>query len=135
MRISTRTKSKYLRAADIGDEPLSYTIRNVTEETMQNNGEDKLVVYFREISEGLVLNKTNERRLAEDLGDETAAWTGRRVTLDTIEVDFRGDLVRSIRARGNGQGAPAKPATKAAAMKAARQAQQPLDDLDDEIPF
>jgi hypothetical protein len=135
MRISARTKSKYLRAADIGDEPLSYTVRNVTEETMQNSGDTKLVVYFREIAEGLVLNKTNERRLAEDLGDETTAWTGQQVTLDAIEVDFRGDFVRSIRARGDGQAAPVRPATKAAAMKAAQQAQQPLDDLEDEIPF
>jgi hypothetical protein len=99
MRISTRTKSRYLRAADVGDESLAYTVRNVVEETMQNSGETKLVIYFREIGEGLVLNKTNERRLADYLGDETTAWAGRRIALDTVEVDSHGDLVRSIRAR------------------------------------
>jgi hypothetical protein len=131
VRISARTQSKYLRAADIGSQTITYTVRDCREETMRNTGENKAVVYFREIAEGLVLNKTNEQRLAEDLGDDTDDWRGRRVVLDAIEVDFRGDMVRSIRARGDGKASPAA----ARPTRQAVQSQAPLDDLDDEIPF
>jgi hypothetical protein len=128
-----------LRAADITG-PCSYTIRTVAEASMPD-GESKLVAYFTEIEQGLVLNVTNERRLAEDLGDETGDWRGRRVTLDTIEVDFRGDLVRSIRVRGDGSapqpgsdGAIYSKAQRAARTAKLAQEFKP-DDLDDEIPF
>jgi hypothetical protein len=131
MRISRAFPGKYLRASDVQG-GMTCTIAMVTMEQV-NRDEQKPIVYFKEVQQGLVLNKTNGFRLAESLGDETEEWSGRQVTLDTEWVTVRGQEVQAIRAHVDGAFmAEHRPPT---AKESAAAAQKPLDDLDDEIPF
>lgn len=61
--------------------------------------ERKLVVYFKEIEQGLVLNKTNGKMLVKNFGDETDAWVGQPVELYVAEVEYQGETQLGIRIR------------------------------------
>lgn len=93
MDATALTPGQYIKAADLG--PIfpstpTFTIRTATIEEMASlkpgAGEktvDKGVVYFNEIKQGWVMNKTNVGCLVALFGKETKGWTGKRVTLTT----------------------------------------------------
>lgn len=88
--------SKYLAAADLNDEHKTLTISGAEMETL--NEEQKLVLLFREVGKGMVVNKTNCRALESALGsDDTDDWIGRRIVLYPAMVDFQGRQVEAIR--------------------------------------
>lgn len=108
--------SKYLKAEDDlfdnGAEVIA-TIKDVIKEKMGRGDEEKPVMYFKEISKGFVVNKTNwsviEKLLKADDSDD---WIGEKIALTTMEVDSFGEIVRAIRVK------PTKPvADKTALMK------------------
>ena len=41
------------------------------------DGQEKMIVYFKDKEMGLVLNKTNAFRIAENHGEETNDWPGK----------------------------------------------------------
>ena len=51
----------------------------------------------REIDQGLVLNVTNARSIADMHGGDTDEWTGKKITLCKVRVDFAGKVVNAIR--------------------------------------
>ena len=57
-RVSDVYKSSYLRAADL-EEPLTVTIKSASIEELGEDKEEKIVVMFKELDRGLVLNRTN----------------------------------------------------------------------------
>jgi hypothetical protein len=135
-----RSKSKYLRAADIdGDTPV--VIARVAEEEVGRDRERKPILYFRGMQKGLVVNMTNANRLIAAFGDEMDDWTGATITLFTAIVPFGGEEVPAIRVRVDSNPAPKHPTPPK--TKTARAAQAPLGKdgkdqlelLDDEIPF
>ena len=77
MNFSSMFPSKYLRASDF-PVPRVLTISNVGTEAMRD-GQSKPVVYFREVMQALVLNRTNGEVLADLLGDDTDNWLGGRI--------------------------------------------------------
>ncbi len=94
--------SNYLKATMFeGKGPQILTVRAVKEETVGtgDNQQQKLVVYFKEIEQGLVLNKTNGKMLIRKLGDETEDWIGKQIELYTTEVEFQGETQLGIRIR------------------------------------
>jgi len=95
---------KYLNAEDdslaYGD--LEVTISHVASEHFEARedkpAQDKLVVYFKELKKGLVLNKTNFKIIADLTGqDDTDNWSGAKVILTLMDVQSFGDIVTAIR--------------------------------------
>ncbi len=125
MKVSDAFPSNYLKASDLGGKVVPVTISEVKTETVGREKELKLVVYFDGKDKGVVLNKTNARKIVEIAGsDDTDDWTGTRVALYATEVEFQGDTVEAIRIK-----APAQP-------KAVVRKPEPVADLDaDDIPF
>jgi hypothetical protein len=135
VKISNAFPSKYLRAADIDEMggQLTYTIRKVVMEEVGQDRAEKPVCYFKQTQLGLVLNRTNAARLSASLGDETERWLGQQIVLETEQVPMRGQVVNAIRVRTEGNYvAERRVPTQQEAQVAA---QQPLDDLDDRLPF
>ena len=57
---------------------------------------EKVVLYFRNMSRGLILNQTNGARLAGSLGDDMDSWVGHTVTRTTEWTSFRGEGFRNF---------------------------------------
>jgi hypothetical protein len=91
-------KSSFINAEDIA-KPMIITITNVSEERVGND--DKLVMYFGESTEGIVLNKTCLNQLEEIFGsDDTDDWLDRTVVVyNDASVMFQGKKVGGIRFR------------------------------------
>lgn len=99
------------------DQPLNVTISEVTEELVGvgRDAENKLIVWFRELDKGLVLNKTNATTIANLYGPETDDWAGKRITLFWAVTEYQGKPCDSIRVRSK---APADRKPAAARPKA-----------------
>lgn len=98
VNINSAYPSKYLSAADLGDQPRLATVRAITFEDM-NDGKSKPCIWFNEYDKGLVLNKTNANNIADFLGPETDAWMGHQIVMVSAMVDFQGRSVEAIRVR------------------------------------
>lgn len=131
MKISSAFPSKYLKAADLQDKPVTLVMSRVDLEKVGMGNEDpKPVLYFTKARKGLVLNKTNSKAITVAYGDDTDEWEGKPITLFPAMVDFAGETVESIRVR------KPKDAVEPAAAKPAPQNElNPPDDMDDDIPF
>lgn len=102
MKIGQAFPSKYLGAADIGDEDMELTITEVVTESVGrgDDQEDKPVVYFKGTKKGFVLNKTNAAAITMVCGsDDTDDWEGKKITLYATETEFAGKTVDCIRVR------------------------------------
>ncbi len=129
MKISAAYPSKYLKAADLQDREHKMVVAKVELEPIGDD-DHKPVVYFTKAKKGLVCNKTNAKAIAAAYGDDTDEWTGKEIVLFPMMVQFRDDMVESIRV---------KIPKAAVAPKPTPQTHDELDppprDLDDEIPF
>src|SRR5688572_9897428 len=111
MKLGEAFPSKWLKAADLHGRKIGVTIDSVE---MSNIGdEDKLIVYFKDKSKGLILNVTNANMIAEIAGtDETDNWRGVQIALYSTKVDFSGRRVDAIRvdypANSNGTVSPSQ---------------------------
>ena len=128
----TASNSPYLKAKDIGDARVPVTIREVTNEQMQD-GETKPVCWFQNKSKGLVLNKTNARTLADAMGVETAAWTGKAIKLYTTETTFGPGLRVDVTGHHPGSRAPRREQPPVV-LPNGHEEPAPAD-FDDDIPF
>lgn len=100
MNINQAFPSKFLKAADLNDTALNVTIKGVKMETVAQDGDIKPVVYFDGQSKGLVLNKTNTRKIIGIAGTaETDEWTGKIIQIYPTETEFAGETVECIRVR------------------------------------
>jgi len=112
--------SKYLKAGDLGESGAVVTISRMAVEPVGQNKEIKPVLYFAGKEKGMVLNKTNAKKIASLVGSaDMDDWTGKTIRLYASETEFNGDTVECIRVKAAG-------ATKAAETV-------PADDTD--IPF
>ena len=124
MNIDSAFPSNYLKASDLGDKKPVVTIDRVEVEPIGRDKEMKPVIYFQGKEKGLVLNKTNAKKIAELTGSkDTEDWAGCQVTIYATETEFGGETVECIRVKGANA---AKPAARPA----------PVVDLDEsEFPF
>ena len=102
MRIS-KFLSNYLKSKDV-KAPVVVTISGAEAVTFGEGKKDEkesLVVYFKELEQGVVLCKESIRQLVELTGSEdTDSWTGKRVELfNDPTVKFEGKNVGGIRFR------------------------------------
>jgi hypothetical protein len=111
--------SKYLSAADLKEREPRLKIGKVEVAELRDKSgtiKRKYVVLFEGVDKGLVINKTNAKKLAEAYGKQSTKWIGQIVQLYSEDTDFgKGVRVRPMRT-------PAIPA-------------QPDPDLDDAIPI
>ena len=135
-RLADLYPSKWLTAADLPEEGLILTIRIIDIEKMRD-GTEKPIVYFKEESKGLVLNKTNAKSIEKMYGDDTDDWVGQRISLFSTFTDFGGDQVECIRVKPK-KPKDAKPAPQPAAKAVKPPAREPGEDdgvEDDDPPY
>ena len=140
-RVSDVYKSSYLRAADV-EEPLTVTVKSASLEEIGEDKDEKIVVMFKELDRGLILNRTNADYISMICqSEDTEDWPGTRLGLFVQPVSFKGKLVDSIRVTKPQHLKAAddmakKTITKAPRkQKAAAAAAASDDDMDDEIPM
>lgn len=138
MNINDWFPSNYLKASDLGTAQPIVTIARVEHETVGRDREMKAVIYFDGKEKGVVLNKTNAKKITELVGSpETDKWAGFRIRLFATTTEFGGETVECIRVKAV-KDSKSKPAGKS---KPAPKPVPPLveadaDELtDDEIPF
>lgn len=134
MNVNDAFPSKTLKAADLGNNLITVTISHVDVEAMGRgkDAETKPVVYFAGKTKGLVLNKTNAKRIVEITGSpDTDHWKGHQITLYATETEFQGETVDCIRVKP-----PVKGGVRTAVPVPAPP--PPADDFqvsDDDVPF
>jgi len=116
--------SKYINSGDLKGRKITVTIAELKRELLkQRNGqqEAKPILYFKETSKGLVVNKTNLKTLQSVCGSrESNDWTGKKVVLYATPVTFGDEIRDGIRITSVSNGATAKP-----------RAEPPVDSSDD----
>jgi hypothetical protein len=105
--------SKYLKASDLGGRKLALVIEKVEEEQVGREREHKPVAYFQGKQKGLVLNKTNCKKIASIVGSpDMDTWPGAHIGLYETETEMEGETVACIRIAAvpaTGKPAPAPP--------------------------
>ena len=93
-------KSNYFRAEDIKQDR-KLRIKAVTQEIFERDGgkEKKLVLWFTNADQGLVLNKTNIRTLKGAYNDDTTDWIGKVIVVFPVMAEFRGKMTPALRVR------------------------------------
>lgn len=100
MNINNAFPSNYLKASDLGENQPVVTIDRVEVEAVGRDKEMKPVVYFIGKQKGIVLNKTNAKKIADIAGSpNTEDWNGVQVKLYATEVEFAGEQVEAIRVK------------------------------------
>ena len=127
MNIESAFPSNYLKASDLGDKSPVVTIDRIEVEPIGRDKEIKPVIYFQGKEKGLVLNKTNAKKIAEITSSkDTDDWSGCQIRIYATETEFAGETVECIRVKA--PGVAAKPAPKPKP--------EPVEQLEeDEIPF
>lgn len=98
MNINQAFPSKYIKASDLKDQTHVVKIADVKIEEVGQNKETKPVAYFEGKQKGMVLNKTNSRKIASLAGSpETEDWVGVEVAIYPTETEFGGESVECIR--------------------------------------
>ena len=127
--------SNYLKASDLKGNQAVVTIDRVEFEAVGRDKEMKAVIYFIGKNKGVILNKTNARKIIEISGSAlTEEWHGTAVVLYPTETEFGGETVECIRI---------KPVNKAKMQRMTpapppvqQQVREDLNDFDaEEIPF
>lgn len=140
MNVNDAFPSKTLKASDLGNNLVTVRISHVEVEAMGRgkDAETKPVVYFEGKSKGLVLNKTNAKRIVEITGSpDTDHWKGHAITLYATETEFQGETVDCIRVKAPTAGRPnaGRPAPPPPPPPPVEQTQDDFQISDDDVPF
>ena len=87
--------SNYLEAAEFEDDR-QLTIKDWAREEVGPDNEECGVLYFEEVSRGLVLNKTKKKALLEKFGNDLDGLIGKKVTMFKTEVMAFGSMRPAI---------------------------------------
>jgi hypothetical protein len=124
-------QSKFLRKEDFDDGDQVLTVKGVKLEDMPgDDGQQKWVLYFRELPKGMALNSTTIRVLEKGFGDDSDLWIGKKVMVYVDpNVTFGGRLVGGLRLR------TPKATAATTHAPATTPAQAAASEFDDGIPF
>jgi hypothetical protein len=131
--------SNYLKASDLKGNQVVVTIDRVEFEPVGRDKDMKAVIYFIGKQKGVVLNKTNAKKITEIAGSAlTEEWHGHAIVLYPTETEFAGEQVECIRMKpvnksAMGRMTPQPPAPKPEPVAVA--AGHAFNDDDDSIPF
>lgn len=102
MNIYKSNLFKYIAGDSLVGKSVSMTIDRVVMEEIEGQGgkkEDKPVLYFAESKKGMVLNKTNAKRIGKLFGAETDDWKGKAIELYAESVKAFGETHNAVRVR------------------------------------
>ena len=99
MQATELCPSPHIEAADLNGEDRVVTIVKVGFSLVGPEKANKGIIWFKEFDRGMVLNRTNLKRLIAMYGTETDEWSGKRITLYPSETDYQGKTVPCIRVR------------------------------------
>lgn len=100
MDINAAFPSNYLKASDLQNRQVVVTIDRVEFEPVGRDKEMKAVIYFVGKTKGVVLNKTNAKKIVEIAGSAlTEDWQGTAIVLYPTETEFAGETVECIRVK------------------------------------
>jgi len=132
VNINDTFPSKHLKASDLKGAIVPVTISHLEIEEIGQKKDKKPVLYFAGKDKGLVLNKTNSKRIADLLGSpETDDWAGQKIALYPSETEFQGDTVECIRVKA----ALGKNGAKPKPQPEPEPEQTYAGESDDDIPF
>jgi len=98
--------SRYLKAADLQEKPLTLTIEQVfRDQVRMTNGAvtEKYILHFAEVEKELILNKTNAKAIAKLLREPKAVnWAGSTIVLKPTTCEAFGEIVDCIRVKEAG---------------------------------
>ena len=89
----------HLEASDLAGQDRVVTIRSWEFHEVGQEKERRGVLMFEEVSRGLVVNRTNLKRLIALYGNDLSDWKGKQVTLYPTETEYQGRTVPCIRVR------------------------------------
>lgn len=143
MNVNDAFPSSYIKASDLGDKRVLVTIDRVEMESLGrgNDKETKPVLYFVGKQKGMVLNKTNTKKIHDIVGSwEDSDWIGQQIVIYATETEFGGETVSCVRIlspNGNGTQPKAnwtpKPSRLPATITEPVGDQTPI--TDDDVPF
>ena len=130
MKKSQLFPTKYLSAGDL-DNDTHVKITKAVQETLRSpdgDSDDKLILYFQQLTKGLPVNVTNFDSIAELHGDDSDDWIGKWIMIYPTKVQFGSKMVGRIRVRDQAPTMRADVARQEVAVK---------DDAisEDDIPF
>jgi hypothetical protein len=100
MRRNEALPSKYLNAADVGQNVYKLVIASVVMEKMENDGVMKPVMYFNNAQKAMVVNATNWENMSQVYEDESNNWVGKTIEMYTEATRMpNGTAGRGIRIR------------------------------------
>ena len=96
--------SSYLKASDLQGREVIVVIDRVDFEAVGRDREMKAVLYFHGKQKGIVLNKTNAKKIIEISGSAlTEEWKGTSIKIYPTETEFGGETVDCIRIKPVGK--------------------------------
>ncbi len=99
MNINELFPSKFVAAHELLSQDVTVQIARVTQEEVGEDREKRPILYFSGMNKGMVLNKTNAKRIAGLYGVDTNHWIGKSITLYPSETEYAGETVPCIRVR------------------------------------
>ena len=101
MKSSDCFPSPFLRAEDFtqDEDVIIQSVEMTTMKSKDGKTEEKVLMKFRGLDAGLIVNKTNWNAVAKQHGDESESWVGKKITLTVMYVEFGADLVSAIRVK------------------------------------
>lgn len=122
----------YIAAVELGDTTPTYTIARVGIEKVESmkigdddgkgKEKDRLIVFFREIPRGWLLNRTNAECLVDLWGRDAEQWVGHKVTLFSTPVRVGPKMEPGIRIKGS----PELTSERVVSVKLPRKKPQPM---------
>ena len=101
MHVELMFPSRFLKAADLQEKPMSLTITQVfRDQVRMTNGSvtEKYILRFEETDKELILNKTNAKAIAKLLREPKAVnWAGSVIVLKPTTCEAFGEIVDCIR--------------------------------------
>lgn len=91
--------SPHIEAAELNGADKVVTIKKVGFSEVGEEKVNKGVIYYEEFDRGMVINRTNVKRIIAMLGNETDEWVGKKIALYPSETDWQGRTVPCIRVR------------------------------------
>lgn len=98
MNLNELFAPRFFTASDFATER-SFLIDSLKVLPVNTSGETKPVLRFRDVEQGLVLNRTNASVLADAFGEEADDWIGKPVILFRAKTEFQGKEVDCVRLR------------------------------------
>ncbi|MDA4124733.1 MAG: bifunctional DNA primase/polymerase [Thaumarchaeota archaeon] len=96
-------RPKFLNSASLG-EKRTLTIESAAGRLIRD--QMKVVVTFKEIENGLILNRVNAEVLSTIFGPNLADLVGKRISLEVVPVEYKGQMTKGIRVAKAPPGTP-----------------------------